>query len=192
MSFFWIVSNQGGVYLEIEAKGTRAEPGTPLQVVVTQTKSDFQQWELHQPDANVQAEYQGYWYLRSKAKKDNKPLVIAIKGGGNKPGTTVDVDTQHAISGEPVGFDQVWAFIPGPADYFFILSLGAQLVIEIKGGKQGKASVVVNSQKSNNNDYQLWKFVDEKGKSLKVPAPPQQGGGWPVPPGGPSHPDPHE
>jgi hypothetical protein len=196
---FFIVSDQGGVVIDV--KGDIAKSGQPLDAF-TQKKNgdhtiDNQLWTFEQPPDNQQGPYgyQGYYFIQSKLRgKDGNDLVIDIKGESFNPSAPVEVNAK-VPSQNGVSTSQLWYFMPGPGGYCFVGSYQAVVndapptVIDIKGGSHNSGAPLQvdapkTSQSPGGNDYQLWKFVDENGKAVPIPAPPPQlPGGWPAAPG---------
>jgi DNA polymerase IIIc chi subunit len=198
---FFIVSDQGSLVIDVE--GNIAKDRQPLDVYTQKKKGDKnidnQLWTLEQPPDNQQAPYlyQGQYFIQSKLKtKEGNALVIGIKDDSTTPGAAVEIKTK-APSQNGVLLDQLWYFMPGPNGYCFIASSLAAvnsappIVIDIKAGNTNpgprtplQIDSPQTSQSPGGNDYQLWKFVDENGNSVPIPAPPPQStGGWPAPPG---------
>jgi Ricin-type beta-trefoil lectin domain-like len=187
MAFFFIVNDQGGVVIDIEGGSPKPTPGTPLHVnTLRPSGNDYQLWTFEEPDP--EQNLQGYYFLQSKEKsKEGNHLVIDIKGGSTTPGTPLHVNTLEP-SASGVSFDQLWYFVAGPAGYCFIGSYLAlansnpgvlPLVIDVKGASTAPGTAVqVNSLRSpsspGGNAYQLWKFVDENGKTVRLPPGPAQ------------------
>ncbi len=196
---FFIVSNQGGLVIDIQGGVFAAK--TPLDAYTKNPsgKQDNQLWILEEPAASENL--QGYYFLQSKQPSaKGEKLVINIEGSSNVAPTHLDVYTKTP-SASGVSFSQLWWSVPAPAadGWFFITSQfttagpdSQPLVIEIQGGSQRpKTLLQVNLPKTTDapggNDYQLWQFVDENGNTVTPPPPPAGQGGtisnWPGGPG---------
>ena len=199
----FIVCDQGGVVFDIEGGAKNPNDGTSLDAYSQKGSDDKspsgnknQLWTIEAipfesggPDI-----WDGYYYIQSVLKdRDGNDLVVSVKDESFNPGAEVQVGTEP--QNQNVSDGQAWYFTPGPAGWFYIGSYTAvangapAVVVGIEGGSQNigtalKTQSVQTKESPGGNDYQLWKFVNEKGETIAPPKPPPTwGGNWPGGPG---------
>jgi hypothetical protein len=162
MSFF-IQSNIGDLVVDIQ--GNKTAPRTALDAYTKKTSAagDANQlWEF------VPGPLDGYYFIQNPATG----LVIDIRGNNTVPGVTLCAYTMK--QDYPNTANQLWCFVPSSTQgYYFIESQLDGSVIDIEGSNTEPGTLLdAFTRKANENDNQLWTFVDANNQSVTPPAPP--------------------
>lgn len=147
-----------GADLVMDVQGAKTTNGTPLDGWTQKTPASPNQFWTFEPGP---AANPGFYFIKSNLGHN---LVIDVQGGKTASGTPLDVWPQNS----PVTANQLWKFAPTapvPAQGYIQSQLGHNLVIDLKGEKTAKGTLLDVWPQASSKATQLWFLLPASGNT---------------------------